>query len=66
MKKKQLYEALAVLLAKLSSARDNPLLMDNYAVKALRTFFWISRNRASFMLPTRSRYNPPWRVTILG
>ena len=30
--KKQLHEALAVLLTKLSSARDNPLLMDNYAV----------------------------------
>lgn len=26
-----------MLLAKLSSARDNPLLMDNYVVKALRT-----------------------------
>lgn len=38
MKKKQLHEALAVLLTKLSSARDNPLLMDNYVVKALRTF----------------------------
>ena len=37
MKKKQLHEALAVLLAKLSSARDNPLLMDNYVTKALRT-----------------------------
>lgn len=35
--KKQLYEALAVLLTKLSSAMDNPLLMDNYVVKALRT-----------------------------
>lgn len=35
--KKQLYEALAVLLTKLSSARDNPLLMDNYVTKALRT-----------------------------
>lgn len=35
--KKQLHEALAVLLTKLSSARDNPLLMDNYAVNALRT-----------------------------
>jgi hypothetical protein len=35
--KKQLHEALAVLLTKLSSARDNPLLMDNYAMKALRT-----------------------------
>lgn len=36
--KKQLHEALAVLLTKLSSARDNPLLIDNYVVKALRTF----------------------------
>lgn len=35
--KKQLHEALAVLLTKLSSAMENPLLMDNYAVKALRT-----------------------------
>lgn len=34
---KQLHEALTVLLNKLSSARDNPLLMDNYVVKALRT-----------------------------
>ena len=37
MKKQQLFEALAVLLTKLSSARDNPLLMDNYVTKALRT-----------------------------
>lgn len=37
MKKQQLHEALTVLLTKLSSVRDNPLLMDNYAVKALRT-----------------------------
>lgn len=37
MNKKQLREALAVLLTKLSSARDNPLLMDNYVVKALST-----------------------------
>ena len=35
--KQQLHEALAVLLAKLSSARDNPLLMDNYVTEALRT-----------------------------
>ena len=35
--KKQLHEALPVLLTKLSSARDNPLLMDNSVVKALRT-----------------------------
>lgn len=41
MKKQQLQEALAVLLAKLSSARDNPLLMDNYVVKALRTVLLI-------------------------
>lgn len=33
----QLHEALIVLLTKLSSARDNPLLMDNYVTKALRT-----------------------------
>lgn len=37
MKKQQLHEALVVLLTKLSSARDCPLLMDNYVVKALRT-----------------------------
>lgn len=35
--KKQLHEALVVLLTKLSSARDNSLLMDNYVVNALRT-----------------------------
>lgn len=37
MNKKQLYEAFAVLLTKLSSASDNPLLIDNYVIKALRT-----------------------------
>ena len=35
--KEQLHEALAVLLTKLSSARDSPLLMDNFVTKALRT-----------------------------
>lgn len=40
MEKEELHEALAVLLTKLSSARDNPLLMDNYVVKALRTVLW--------------------------
>ena len=35
MKKKQLYEALAVLLTKLSSARDNPLLMDNIPLQLI-------------------------------
>lgn len=34
MNKKQLHEALAVLLTKLSSARGNPLLIDSYVVKA--------------------------------
>lgn len=37
--KKQLHEALAVLLTKLSSARDNPLLIDNYVVKELNPQF---------------------------
>ena len=37
MKKQQLHEAQPVLLTKLSSARDNPLLMNNYVTKALRT-----------------------------
>lgn len=64
--KKQLHEALAVLLTKLSSARDNPLLMDNYVVKALRTVLLKFKESASFMTPTRSKYIPPLRVIILG
>ena len=36
MKKQQLHEALVVLLTKLSSAKDNPLLMDNHVTIALR------------------------------
>ena len=35
--KKQLHKALAVFLTKLSSSMDNPLLIDNYEVKALHT-----------------------------
>lgn len=66
MKKKQLHEALAVLLTKLSSARDNPLLMDNYVVKACARFFWNIRNLANSTKHTRSRYNPRWRVTTHG
>lgn len=66
MKKKQLHEALAVLLTKLSSARDNPLLMDNYVVKALRTVLWEFKESGELMPPTRSRYIPPWKVIILG
>lgn len=30
-------QALAMLLTKFSSAKDNPFLMDNYVVKVLRT-----------------------------
>ena len=66
MKKKQLHEALAVLLTKLSSARDNPLLMDNYAVKALRTVLLEFKESASFTKHTMRRYNLPWRVTTPG
>ena len=61
--KKQLHEALAVLLTKLSSARDNPLMMDNYAVKSLRTVLLEFKKSASFTKHTRSRYNLHWRVT---
>lgn len=56
MKKKQLHEALAVLLTKLSSAMDNPLPIDNYVVKALRTVLLEFRNLVSF-LPTRNKYS---------
>lgn len=66
MKKKQLHEALAVLLIKLSSARDNPLLMDNYAVKALRTVLLNFKESGDFTKHTRNRYNPRWRVTTPG
>ena len=65
MKKKLLHEALAVLLTKLSSARDNPLLMDNYVTKALRTVL-LEFKESGVMPPTRSRYIPPWKVIILG
>ena len=64
--KKQLHEALAVLLTKFSSARDNPLLMDNYAKKPCALFLRLSRNRASYTKHTRNRYNPRWRVTTPG
>lgn len=37
MKKKQLHEALAVLLTKLSISKGQSLADDNYVVKALRT-----------------------------
>ena len=66
MKKKQLLEALAVLLNKLSSARDNPLLMDNYVVKALRTVLLEFQESGELYAATRSRYIPPWKVIILG
>lgn len=64
--KKQLHEALAVLLTKLSSARDNPLLMDNYVTKALRTVLLEFKESGELQKHTRSRYNPRWKVIILG
>jgi hypothetical protein len=66
MKKQQLLEALAVLLTKLSSARDNPLLMDNYVTKALRTVLLEFKKSGELYDAYRSRYIPPWKVTILG
>ena len=65
-KKKELHEALAVLLTKLSSARDNPLLMDNYVVKALRvvlmTFKKSGELKAAYKEQVQSTMesNNPW------
>lgn len=64
--KKQLHEALAVLLNKLSSTRDNPLLMDNYVTKALRTVLLEFKESGELQKHIRNRYNPPWKVIILG
>ena len=66
MKKKQLHEAQPVLLTKLSSARDNPLLMDNYIVKALRitlvTFkeFGELHKALKEQIQTATKSNNPW------
>ena len=38
MKKKQLHEALIVLLTKLSSANDNPLMMDYYVIEHIEDY----------------------------
>ena len=70
MKKKQLYEALVVLLTKLSSARDNPLLIDNYAVKALRTTLVTFKESGELrealkeQIQTSMKSNNPW-INIL-
>lgn len=70
MKKKQLYEALIVLLVKLSSARDNPLLIDNYVVNALRitlvTFKESGELREALkeQIQTTMKNNNPW-INIL-
>jgi hypothetical protein len=64
--KKQLHEALAVLLTKLSSARDNPLLVDNYAVKALRTVLLDFKESGELheaykeQIQTATKSNNPW------
>lgn len=66
MKKKQLHEALAVLLTKLSSARDNPLLMDNYVTKALRTVLLEFKESGEFYAAYKEQIQPtmesdnPW------
>ena len=70
MNKKQLYEALVVLLVKLSSARDNPLLIDNYAVKALRTTLVTFKESGELrkalkeQIQTAMKSNNPW-INIL-
>lgn len=68
--KKQLYEALAVLLTKLSLARENPLLMDNYVVKALRTTILTFKESGELhkalkeQIQTAMKSNNPW-INIL-
>lgn len=70
MKKKQLHEALAVLLTKLSYARDNPLLIDNYVVKALRTTLVTFKESGELhkalkeQIQTAMKSNNPW-INIL-
>ena len=70
MKKKQLYEALIVLLVKLSSARDNPLLIDNYVVNALRTTLVTFKESGELrealkeQIQTAMKSNNPW-INIL-
>ena len=70
MKKQQLHEALAVLLTKLSSARDNPLLIDNYSVKALRTTLVTFKESGELhkalkeQIQTAMKSNNPW-INIL-
>lgn len=70
MKKKQLYEALVVLLVKLSSARDNPLLIDNYVVNALRTTLVTFKESGELhkalkeQIQTAMKSNNPW-INIL-
>lgn len=70
MKKKQLYEALVVLLTKLSSARDNPLLIDNYVVNALRITLVTFKESGELhkalkeQIQTAMKSNNPW-INIL-
>ena len=70
MKKKQLYEALIVLLVKLSSARDNPLLIDNYVVNDLRTTLVTFKESGELrealkeQIQTAMQSNNPW-INIL-
>ena len=68
--KKQLHEALTVLLTKLSSARDNPLLIDNYIVNALWTTLVTFKESGELhkalkeQIQTAMKSNNPW-INIL-
>ena len=70
MKKQQLHEALVVLLVKLSSARGNPLLIDNYVVNALRTTLVTFKESGELrealkeQIQTAMKSNNPW-INIL-
>lgn len=69
--KKQLHEALVVLLTKLSSAREDPLLMDNYVVKALRTVLLEFKESGELhealkeQIQTTLESNNPWIAILM-
>ena len=70
MKKQQLHEALVVLITKLSLARDNPLLIDNYVVNSLRTTLVTFKESGELhktlkeQIQTAMKSNNPW-INIL-
>ena len=60
-----------MLLTKLSSARDNPLLMDNYVVKALRTVLFEFNESGELheaikeQIQTTMEIDNPWVAMIM-